>query len=162
MTDALWIMRHGEAAPGRPDHLRDLTETGRRDVEKMAGWLDIVLEPAVKRELRLAVSPYARAQQTADIIAERLGVTPETLALITPDDPVEDVIEWLQINGEGVPWLLVSHMPLVGELTARLVDGERSLGGGFPAAGVVGLQADVWAAGCADLIGFQSPRELAE
>ncbi|WP_148254226.1 phosphohistidine phosphatase SixA [Aidingimonas lacisalsi] len=160
MTDSLWIMRHGEAAPGRPDHLRELTETGRRDVERMAEWLADSLDTSSRDRLRLAVSPYQRAQQTAEIVAGRLGLTLETLALITPDDPVEDVIDWLQVNGEGVPWLLVSHMPLVGELTARLVDGQRSLGGGFPAAGVVGLQADVWAAGCADLIGFQAPSSL--
>lgn len=163
MTEALWIMRHGEAGPGRPDHERRLTSAGEREVARMAAWFHGALLSDARggTALRLAASPYYRAQQTAAIMAERLGVDVETLASFTPDDPVEPVIDWLQEFAMGTPWLLVGHMPLVGELTGRLVEGDRRASLGFPTAAIAALEADVWASGCARLRGFHTPADSA-
>lgn len=160
LSAGLWIMRHGEAAPGHPDPQRELTAHGRDEVARMADWLAATVESSQLAELRIAASPYRRAQQTADIVAERLGKSIETLGIITPNDPVEPVIDWLQDNAAATPWLLIGHMPLVGALTSRLVDGDPRGSRPMPTAAIAGLQAVVWAAGCARLVSFRHPGEL--
>lgn len=160
MSADLWIMRHGEAAPGSPDSQRELTAHGRDEVSRMADWLAATMESSQLAALRIAASPYRRAQQTADIVAERLGTPIETLAMITPNDPLEPVVDWLQDNAQQVPWLLVGHMPLVGALSARLVDGDPRGSLPMPTAAIAALQAEVWAAGCARLVSFRHPGEL--
>lgn len=161
MNETLWVMRHGEAGPGYPDHERSLTAAGEREVARMAAWFhrQRLADPLDLPPLRLGASPYRRAQQTAAIMAERLGVAVETLPLITPDDPVEALFDWLQEHAMGAPWLLVSHMPLVGELTGRLVERDRRASLGFPTAAIAALAADVWASGCARLTGFHTPAD---
>lgn len=154
----VWIMRHGEAAPGYPDHARRLTARGERDVARMAEWM--AAQPSAGERLRLGASPFTRAQQTAAIIAEHLGLEVETLDKITPDDSVEPVIDWLQDKAQATSWLLVSHMPLVGDLTARLVEGDRRASLGFAPAAIASLKAEVWAAGCARLKGFTTPGDV--
>lgn len=161
MSEALWIMRHGEAAPGHPDLQRELTERGREEAARMADWLVSSLDESQRAALRIAASPYVRARQTADIVAERFGHGVEALTLITPDDPVEPVIEWLQGSACRVPWLLVSHMPMVGALTGRLVDGDPRSSLPMPTGAIAALQAEVWAAGCAQLTDFRHPGEFA-
>ncbi|SFI07417.1 phosphohistidine phosphatase SixA [Modicisalibacter xianhensis] len=160
MSSVLWIMRHGQAAPGHPDSQRALTEAGRQEVARMTAWLAETLDGALLARLQIAASPYVRAQQTATIVADHLGKSVETLNLITPDDPVEPVLDWLQANAMASPWLLISHMPLVGELTGRLVEGDPRSSFPMPTAAIAALEAEVWAAGCARLHAFRHPAEL--
>lgn len=160
MTQQLWIMRHGQAAPGCPDPQRSLTDAGQHEASRMAAWLHAALDEAQRHRLAIVASPYRRAQQTAAVMAERLARPVETLNLITPDDPVDPVIEWLQIRCVDKPCLLVSHMPLVGELTGRLVEGDPRSSLPMPTAAIAGLEAEVWAAGCARLHVFRYPAEL--
>lgn len=161
-SERLWIMRHGQAGPGTPDAARELTARGRDEAARMAAWFATTLDAPTRAALRVVASPYRRAQQTALLMAERAGGEVETLDAITPDDPVPPVIDWLLAEGErgAGPILLVSHMPLVGELTARLVDGGRAPGLGFPTAAIAALEAEVWAAGCARLAGFHTPANI--
>jgi phosphohistidine phosphatase SixA len=160
MSATLFIMRHGEAASGSPDAERELTERGRHDVARMAAWLATTLESMALPQPRIVASPYRRARQSAAIVAERLGVEVETLELITPDEPLEPVIDWLQDNVDEAPQLLVSHMPLVGALTSRLVDGDPRGNLAMSTAAVALLRAEVWAAGCADLLALRDPAGL--
>ncbi|SDF73924.1 phosphohistidine phosphatase, SixA [Onishia taeanensis] len=159
MRETLWIMRHGQAGPGRPDAERSLTDEGRREASDMAEWLAQRLADEGLPTPRVLASPYRRAQQTATLMAERLGVAIETLPIITPDDPIGPILDWLIETQEASPGplLLVSHMPLVGVLTAQLTDGPRALGLGFPTAAIARLESDVFAAGCARLVGLEAP-----
>ncbi|MDI5934842.1 phosphohistidine phosphatase SixA [Halomonas kalidii] len=160
MAERLLIMRHGEAAPGHPDPQRVLTERGRREAARMGDWLAGRGDLALAR-LRLLVSPYARARQTAERVAASLGCEVEILPILTPDDSPAVVVDWLlEHEGDG-PLLLVSHMPLVGALTGLLVEGRADRGHGFPTAGLAELTAEVWAAGCARLERFTAPADLA-
>ncbi|MCS2609981.1 phosphohistidine phosphatase SixA [Halomonas dongshanensis] len=155
----LLIMRHGEANPGYPDAARTLSAAGEGEVHKMAQWL----RGHIEHPVRLWASPYRRAQQTAGFLAEALGVSVETLSHITPDDAPEGVIDWLleepSMQAEGYV-ILVSHMPLVGELTARLVEDASGRTLGFPTVAIAELDAEVWAAGCAQLKSFTEPSQL--
>ena len=159
--NSVLIMRHGEAAPGFPDHARLLTPRGEREAETMARWLASRVEQGELTLPMLYASPYVRAQQTAQRISDALGVPLNTLSFITPEDPPSDVSEWLLTHRDDAPIMLVSHMPLVGDLAGLLVEGAPSQGVGFPTAAIAELEADVWAAGCAQLKRFTQPSQLA-
>ncbi|WP_280547823.1 MULTISPECIES: histidine phosphatase family protein [unclassified Halomonas] len=159
MAERLLIMRHGQAGQGRPDAARELTGQGDREAACMARWL-AAREDLDLTRLRLLASPYVRARQTAARIAEPQGLAVESLPIITPDDPPEAVVEWLLGEPDDRPLMLVSHMPLVAALTGLLVEGRGDRGPGFPTAAVAELDAEVWAAGCARLLGFTGPADL--
>lgn len=155
----LLIMRHAEAAPGFPDSQRPLTPHGEREAAAMARWLAERMEKDDARPI-LYASPYARAQQTAELIGKALGCPVATLETITPEDDPIGVAEWLLAQPEGAPIMLISHMPLVGNLTGLLVEGRPEQGVGFATAAIAELEADVWAAGCARLTRFTQPSQL--
>jgi len=154
----LLIMRHGEAAAGAPDHLRRLTAQGEQEVSLMARWLASRMGKGELDALRIIASPYVRAQQTAQTVGQALGCEVETYKGITPDDSPHDVCEWLMTQSE--PVLLVSHMPLVGELTGVLTEGRAGFGVGFSTAAMAELKSEVWASGCASLTRMTTPAEL--
>ncbi|MGQ4879521.1 phosphohistidine phosphatase SixA [Billgrantia sp. LNSP4103-1] len=157
MNGRLLIMRHGEAAPGHPDSERMLTARGHAEAERMADWLGHQALVGA----RLYASPFVRARQTASPVAEALGVEPEVLPIITPDDSPVAVCDWLLANADGAaPTVLVSHMPLVGLLTELLVEGRAQRGLAFATAAVAELESAVWAAGCARLLRFTAPHDI--
>lgn len=121
----IFIMRHGEAEHfAASDSERQLTPAGVANSIKVAkecagngfNHFDCVL-----------VSPYVRAQQTWDAIAENFT----TQAVydsddITPYGQSDDVYEYLcaMAESKGIQSiLLVSHLPLVGYLTAEFAQG---------------------------------------
>ncbi|WP_455231561.1 phosphohistidine phosphatase SixA [Geopseudomonas aromaticivorans] len=146
----LWLLRHGQAGPyvRTGDHLRELTEHGRREVLHAAGHL--LGEPLDA----ILVSPYVRAQQTAELVHEALGRQPALFTVdgITPDDDPRQVLQLLAERREH-NLLLVSHQPLLGALAGLLVHGHLQqplplntaslalLEGEMPLAGVMDLRA---------------------
>jgi phosphohistidine phosphatase len=66
----IWLLRHGEAADGRPDDQRPLTELGERQA-RAAGVA--LAKLGVEVELCLS-SPKKRALDTARLACEALGV----------------------------------------------------------------------------------------
>jgi phosphohistidine phosphatase len=66
----LWLLRHAEAADGRPDEARPLTARGRRDARATGiamARLGIRLDACLS-------SPKRRALETAELACEPLGV----------------------------------------------------------------------------------------
>ena len=123
----LWIMRHGEAEPlrGDNDDVRGLTVNGQRQARDSARWL---LEQA-PGPLRIVTSPYRRARQTAECVADIVKpLTVEQLDLLHPGGDPRHVSAWLGRQSDA-ELLLVSHMPLVGALTDWLCEGVL---GGLP------------------------------
>ena len=122
----LFILRHGlaaEASGGR-DADRPLTEQGKSKMREIAKTM---------RELELSLdlilsSPYKRAWQTAELVAETLGLT-NKLEPCNALAPMGDAGKLLaEINHrrpspEAV--LLVGHEPFLSELISLLVAGER-------------------------------------
>ena len=115
----LWLLRHGEAEPrARSDAERPLTEQGRKEVRRSA-------EHLRGRPLtHILVSPYLRAQQTAEIVREALGLALPltTVDWITPDDSPREAAK--RLDAYPGECLLVSHNPLLGYLARLLVDGH--------------------------------------
>ena len=123
----VFIMRHGEAeAYAASDEDRNLTSYGESQSAKIAQWLMAVHNVRFDYVL---VSPYIRAQQTWSMIKPILNVMDakvETSEEITPYGDSDDVVEYVKALGsvediENI--LIVSHLPLVGYLTADFVPG---------------------------------------
>lgn len=118
----LWILRHGEAVgAARVDAERALTAAGREEVARSARHLQG--EPLQL----ILVSPYLRAQQTAEVVCTVLTEPPavRTVDWLTPDSDPEQVMAELDRLGLD-QLLLVSHQPLVGTLLGLLDRGERA------------------------------------
>ncbi|QOL24450.1 phosphohistidine phosphatase SixA [Thalassotalea sp. LPB0316] len=124
----IFIMRHGHAIDqAASDSQRPLSESGRIEVAKMAAFLqeqqqsfDVIYQ-----------SPYTRAQQTAAIVAEQLGLTEklQTLDMITPMGRAKDVHDFIDGTLSEAPFknmLFVCHMPIVSYLVESLSAGASS------------------------------------
>ncbi|MFP8965415.1 phosphohistidine phosphatase SixA [Pokkaliibacter sp. CJK22405] len=144
MALSLFIMRHGEAEMvAASDSQRPLTALGKESNLRVAQRL---AQAPIMPE-RLVASPYLRAQQTAEIVRQSLGLeSVATLPIITPDDPLRPVIDWLDTQSGSV--MLVSHMPLVAYLCAWLLDARPV---SFMTSEVRHLELDFVAQGCARL-----------
>jgi phosphohistidine phosphatase len=117
----LILVRHGEAAPAEVDPTQGLSETGVRNVEKVASWLARVgLRPDLIQE-----SGKKRAAQTAEILARAVaaGRKPEAVRGLGPQDPVEEAVEKLDSLEGEVLW--VSHLPFLSRLVSRLLIGRE-------------------------------------
>lgn len=144
----LWLLRHGQAGPyvRTGDHLRELTDRGRREVLHAAGHL---LGESLDAIL---VSPYVRAQQTADLVHEALGRAPALITIdgITPDDDPREALRILAERREQ-SLLVVSHQPLLGALAGLLVHGHLQQPVAFNTATLAGLEGEMPLAGLMDL-----------
>lgn len=118
----IFVMRHGQAEAIAPsDALRPLTKNGIYEAKVSGQWLagHINLFDCI------FVSPYLRAQQTADAVIEQLKVASnrETLSIITPEDNAQEVHDYLDAVCSTEQYeniLLISHMPLVSYLVSAL------------------------------------------
>lgn len=121
----IYIMRHGEAQMFAPsDEARELTPKGRLESR-------VVMQKVEYKVFDLVlVSPYIRAQQTWQEVASLVEAKKvETSDEITPYGDSESVAEYIKAvaevsNIESV--LLVSHLPLVGYLTAEFATGMQA------------------------------------
>lgn len=117
----LWLLRHGEAEPtARSDAQRSLTTYGRQQVREAA-------EPLRGRPLQaVLVSPYVRAQQTADVLCEALAFAGNRVAVpwLTPESDLRNTLRELAAYPLQ-ELLLVTHQPLVGALAGLLIHGHR-------------------------------------
>lgn len=117
----LALLRHAHAGdPGRwtgPDATRPLSDKGRRQAERLGRHLRAVGDES---ELVIA-SPRVRALQTAEIVAEQLGIP------VTTDDrlagPLDlDVVEAILVDaGNPDRPILVGHDPDFSELLGALL-----------------------------------------
>lgn len=123
----LFVMRHGDALPARfergylqPDAERELSERGHREVAQIALWLEEHVGP-----IDLVItSPYVRAQQTWNAVAEYITAeVVEVSSEITPEGDPEAfagaLLARLQIEPAATV-LVVSHMPFVCYLVGYL------------------------------------------
>lgn len=117
----LYFVRHGLANwpswPGN-DAERPLTSDGLRRMEAAARGL-------AKRELKpdlILHSPYLRAAQTADVIAQQLALTDSMHAhrLLQPGFDVKALKQLLKEHSKIKRLMLVGHAPDMGEVVTEL------------------------------------------
>ncbi|MGK9064001.1 phosphohistidine phosphatase SixA [Stutzerimonas chloritidismutans] len=150
----LWLLRHGEAEPrARTDAERNLTETGRAEVRSSA---EALREAPLHAIL---ASPYARAQQTAEIVRQVIGFEGaiETVPWATPDSDIGEAMLYLDRRSERT-LLLVTHQPFVGALGGWLVNGHRETPLPMATASLAELDGEEIAAGLMHLKDLKHPR----
>lgn len=116
----LYLVRHGEAYPEGADAQRSLTERGRRQVKTVA---EFARSRGI-RPVQIRHSGKLRAEQTAGILAESLGLEDEVVAVggMGPNDDVRNVADILEA-GDG-PVMLVGHLPFLSRLASLLLCGD--------------------------------------
>jgi phosphohistidine phosphatase len=114
--------REDFASSGRDDSERPLTGEGR---DKMQRGLD-GLRRIVPRIDLLASSPFTRARQTAELVAETYGISEiKMVDALVPDGALPDVQSWLQRKSTTKVVAVVGHEPQLGELVTWLMSGLR-------------------------------------
>ena len=138
----LYLIRHGIAANWEDypkDKDRPLTEKGRQKTQKMA-------QSLLQRKVRfdcIFTSPFLRALQTAEILAEvGLSREIEPLSLLTPGVKLGDWQKWwkeCRYNKKGSSLSLVGHEPDLGNLSEQLLWGRVTGKIRLKKAGIVGI-----------------------
>jgi len=116
----LILWRHAEAeegSPDKPDEARALTSKGRKQAQKMAGWLARMLP----EDCLILCSPAVRTQQTA----EALGRKFKTVQALAPEASAEAVLEAVHWPDNPAPVMIVGHQPTLGQVAALLIAGEQ-------------------------------------
>ncbi|MCB1875067.1 MAG: histidine phosphatase family protein [Chromatiales bacterium] len=113
--------REAFARTGAGDDRRPLVEKGRKRMVKAARNLTAMVTGI---DL-LYTSPYLRARQTADLVAEAfgLGAIRET-ELLQPGTEPEAVLSWLQAERPMGTVAMVGHEPDLGELVSLALCGH--------------------------------------
>jgi phosphohistidine phosphatase len=128
----LYLVRHAEAAPTKPDELRPLTPVGREQARALGKQLAADgVHPAI-----VLTSPLLRAQETGVEIAKATGSAVEPDERLAPGASVEDV--QAAIAGRGDQVVVVGHQPDCGQIAAQLMGREPR----FPAAGMCVIDLD--------------------
>ncbi len=121
----LYFLRHGLAEwpewdPAR-DHERPLTKEG---VKKMKAIAQAIARLDPKFDAILS-SPYTRAWQTADIVANALGLEARAEPRLAPGFNIESLTEIVRVNAEAKSLLLIGHEPTFSAVIAQLIGGGR-------------------------------------
>lgn len=125
-------MRHGVAeekeafaATGEDDSLRPLTKEGRWKLKQGTKGLRRLL-PSIDV---IATSPFTRAAQTAEILADEYrGAAIEHLDALTPDGAERKFIAWVRQHDPDSRLAAVGHDPHLPALVSWLLTGEAEAG----------------------------------
>jgi phosphohistidine phosphatase len=161
----LSLLRHGIAVErGSPDYENDserpLTAKGERRMRRIA---EGMLALGLAYDLILS-SPYLRARQTAELVAQVLK-TPDGIQLsdtLTPEGNPRQLIEALRTDDrEQQDILLVGHEPYLSRLISTLLTGGPNLPMVMKKAGLCTLDvATLRFSRCASLVCLLTPRQL--
>ncbi|MCX7627704.1 MAG: histidine phosphatase family protein [Methylophilaceae bacterium] len=113
----LILWRHAEAEDGFPDLRRALTDKGRAQAKKMAGWL----KPRLPKDTRILVSPAVRTQQTAALLTTDF-ITVDDIAPGASAQAVLAAAGWPDAEGTVV---IVGHQPTLGKVASRILLGSE-------------------------------------
>jgi phosphohistidine phosphatase len=112
--------RDAFASSGRDDSERPLTTAGRDKMRRAAAGL----RRTVPQVDLLAASPYVRAMQTAELVADAYGIEAiKKVDALVPDAPLQQFLAWLERKASGDVVAIVGHQPHLGELVTWLVSG---------------------------------------
>ena len=121
----LILVRHAEAAPGDPDDLRPLTDSGRAAARELGERL-AELEPRT-----VICSPLLRARETAEAIARACGVPVEVEERLAPGADADDLRD--AAAGREGPLVAVAHQPDCSEIVLALTGRQRDFAPGATA-----------------------------
>ncbi|MFT3741594.1 MAG: phosphohistidine phosphatase SixA [Gammaproteobacteria bacterium] len=131
----LYLMRHGQTTA---DTQRQLSPMGIHQVEAAAHKL---LQRAVKVDM-IYHSGVLRAQQTAEIIAQRLAVPTQYLDHLKADSDIDVVLATLEHWQQDV--MLVSHLPFLVLLSQALLPNAKLIEFDPATVACLEFQTDQW------------------
>ncbi len=112
--------REAFARTHQDDSARPLTAEGRRKMERAA----LGLRQVIPELDLLAASPYKRAFETAEIVAQAYdGLTVERVADLAPGANVDRVVAWLAGRQARGTVAIVGHEPDLSRLVCTLLAG---------------------------------------
>jgi phosphohistidine phosphatase len=159
------VLRHGIAVePGTPgyenDAERPLIPKGKRQLGQIAVAMD---ELNLRFDLILS-SPYLRAKQTAEIVAESLKLKKQLKfsEALAPDGSPKILIRQMnELKPAPESVLLVGHEPYLSCLVSLLTTGGRDLMMDFKKGGLCKLESGKLSHGrCATLVWLLTPRQM--
>jgi phosphohistidine phosphatase len=107
--------REAFAETGEDDSLRPLIPKGVKRMQRAVRGLRVLI-PHIDV---VATSPYVRAAQTADIVAEGYpNLTPIVLDGLVPGGERRSVLSWLQMQREDATIAIVGHEPSLGSMVS--------------------------------------------
>jgi phosphohistidine phosphatase SixA len=127
----VFLVRHAEAAPGEPDELRPLTESGHAAARALGERL------ATARPDAVLCSPLLRARETADHIARAVGLAPTPDERLAPGADLDDVRA--VVTGKGDTVVVVGHQPDCSQIVLTHTGSEIA----FAPAAVAELELDL-------------------
>ena len=157
----LLLVRHAIAGDRDPsqwpdDRDRPLTDKGRKTQRRMSRLLErLDYIPSL-----VLTSPWLRAVQTAQILAETLALDdqPVPCEALAADADVGKLAECVGEQAPDAIIAMVGHSPWMEELAALLLGGSASgLRIAFPKSGVMGIELEEVAAGAGELQFFLRP-----
>ena len=125
----IFILRHGkaeDAGRGLTDAKRRLTKKGQEEIAAVTEWM---ISQGLRFD-RIAASPLVRAQETAAIVADLLGIPEkqESWNVLVPGGDPDTVCRELGRYPEDSAMLLVGHEPLLSSLIGRIITGDAGAG----------------------------------
>ena len=123
----LYLVRHGDAEkiqPGKRDEDRKLLEEGKKIIKYAADqWIYFIKKPDI-----ICTSPYTRAQETAEIIAQSFQYEKEILKdkALVAGSSTEDLITLINsLGGEDI--MVIGHQPDLSEHISDLISSKGAL-----------------------------------
>ncbi len=139
----IYIIRHGKALDhhdprATSDEMRWLVDEGRDEVSMMAA---LLARLGVRPDLVLS-SPLVRARQTAEIIADELGVAAGVTLSdeLAPGGSPAGVIEAILRHGKARHVVAAGHMPGVARLAGYLLHQDPGSGFGFQTGAIARIE----------------------
>jgi len=162
----LYILRHGIAVePGTPGYAKDADRPLLPEGERKLGQIAEAMEALDLSFDLILSSPYLRARQTAEIVAEAIEARKklEFSDILVPGGSTKKLVEFLnrlQPPPESV--LLVGHEPFLSGLVSLLVAGNQGCSVVFKKGGLCKLTVESLAPGrCAALEWLLTPKQMA-
>ncbi len=122
----VYLLRHGQAENSAPsDSLRQLTSQGVEDIKSVAK----TFAPTNHYFDRCFVSPYIRAQQTAELFLKdsNSSCILESEDILRPDNSVMNAVRFIEaIDGGNI--LLVGHNPFLSKLYTLFTTAQNDNG----------------------------------
>ncbi len=110
------------ARTGKPDSERPLTSEGAKKMTGVAEGLREILKSIDV----LGSSPFVRARQTAQIVADAYGIRRvDMVDSMEPDQPFENFATWLRTAKDEKVVAAVGHEPHIGALVTWLLSGSE-------------------------------------
>jgi phosphohistidine phosphatase len=159
----LYLMRHAIAIDANnviEDNLRPLTEKGRK---KLSGIVQNLKRLDINFEIILT-SPYVRARQTTDMLADGLGIKQKNVfesENLCPPGFGDGLIDEICTHQGVENILIVGHEPCISQLIGILIAGDPDLDIEIKKAGLCKLSVDQLKYGrCARLEWLLTPSQL--